>query len=512
MYIALSAKNKIQFIDDTTTPRKRKSIIIMLGQDATTWPYMGRLESRLFQGDLLRISELQKEATSLKQRERTVTEYFTKLRIIWDKLDNFCPESTCSCEIRCIVTCSYCDENGHNESVYFKKHGFPTNKNIIGKKICSHCGKTGHIIEVCYRKHGFPPGHKFHNGKSLMSTNQDIRNDGPTDAIDQEPHTVVPIDNATINDEHVQDHTENENKSPRRSTRVRKPPAYLRDFQISSYSTTNTKYPIAWYKRRNHGFRVQQYVDHHHSPFQQKGIGCKWVYKTKRKANGTIDRFKARLVAKGHTQMEGIDCFNTFSPAVKLTSVHFVLSLASTKNWHLRQLNVNNVFLYGDLNEEVYMQIPPGVLATGKNQRKYALDLLTKTEMLDAVPVSTPMNFSTKVSSDGDPLDDVGTFLAMVLLEGTGGFWVAIDDEVRFNLKNEIINVARQNHDEQEEETEHPIMKIVKGIIKEEGDEEDEDEVEVNESKSSTCCMIQRAFRFHSTLSPCFVLSIVGVA
>jgi hypothetical protein len=92
----------------------------------------------------------------------------------------------------------------------------------------------------------------------------------------------------------------------------------------------------------------------------QNVIDCKWVYKVKRKADGTIDHYKTRLIAKGFKQQYGIDYEETFSHVVKSATIHVVLSLAVSRGWHLRQLDVKNAFLHGVLEEEVYMRQPPG--------------------------------------------------------------------------------------------------------------------------------------------------------
>ena len=87
-------------------------------------------------------------------------------------------------------------------------------------------------------------------------------------------------------------------------------------------------------------------------------MGCRWVYKVKYKADGTLERYKARLVAQGFTQTKGVDFFETFSLVAKLTAIRFLLSVVVANIWFLQQLDVDNAFLYEDLHEEVYMKPP----------------------------------------------------------------------------------------------------------------------------------------------------------
>lgn len=91
-----------------------------------------------------------------------------------------------------------------------------------------------------------------------------------------------------------------------------------------------------------------------------RALPCKWVYRVKTNPDGTVDKFKARLVIKGFNQRAGIDYSETFSPVAKMGTIRALLSLAASKGMHLSQFDVSTAFLYGELEEDIFMKQPDG--------------------------------------------------------------------------------------------------------------------------------------------------------
>ena len=90
-------------------------------------------------------------------------------------------------------------------------------------------------------------------------------------------------------------------------------------------------------------------------------VSNKWVFKVKRLPNGQVDRYKARLVARGFSQQYGIDYEETFAPVVRMESLRVLLAIAAVEDLEVHQMDVITAYLAGDLEEEVYMELPAGL-------------------------------------------------------------------------------------------------------------------------------------------------------
>lgn len=100
-------------------------------------------------------------------------------------------------------------------------------------------------------------------------------------------------------------------------------------------------------------------------PHGHRAIGLKWVFKVKRDEQGAVVKHKARLVAKGYVQKEGVDFGEVFAPVARMESVRMLLAVAAQEGWFVHHMDVKSAFLNGVLEEEVYVQQPPGFIAAG---------------------------------------------------------------------------------------------------------------------------------------------------
>src|SRR5258708_39044369 len=114
-------------------------------------------------------------------------------------------------------------------------------------------------------------------------------------------------------------------------------------------------------RRRN----VYELVD---PPKGRKIIRNRWVFDQK-----TDGRKRARLVAKGFSQVEGIDYEDIFSPVVRYETVRIMFALAALSKWHMRSVDVKTAFLYGELDEELYMEQPEGFAVRGQERKVFNL-------------------------------------------------------------------------------------------------------------------------------------------
>ena len=103
-------------------------------------------------------------------------------------------------------------------------------------------------------------------------------------------------------------------------------------------------------------------------PKGRKAIDCRWVFKVKYKADGSVERHKARLVAKGCSQKPGLDYEETFSPVAKYRSIRTLLAIANQLNLEVHQMDVSTAFLNGKLEEEIYMSQPDRYVKEGEEE------------------------------------------------------------------------------------------------------------------------------------------------
>ena len=101
-------------------------------------------------------------------------------------------------------------------------------------------------------------------------------------------------------------------------------------------------------------------------PKGKRALRNKWVYKVKTREVDSTPIYKARIVVKGFQQKKGVSFDEIFAPVVKMTSIRTILSIATSMDLEIKQLDVKTTFFHGELDEEIYMQQPEGFVEKGK--------------------------------------------------------------------------------------------------------------------------------------------------
>jgi hypothetical protein len=184
----------------------------------------------------------------------------------------------------------------------------------------------------------------------------------------------IPVEHTKVS--HIRNPMEDDNVTTRKSKRPRTTKSFDDDYiiylvdEISSTIEETYSSPDADFWKEAIRSEMDsimsnatwEVVEHPHGC---KPIVSKWVFKKKLRPDSNIERYKARLVIKSYLEKEGEDFFDTYSPVARLTTIRVLLSLAVSHGLLIHQMDVKTTFLNGELDEEIYIEQPAGLVGNG---------------------------------------------------------------------------------------------------------------------------------------------------
>ncbi|GKA67429.1 putative ribonuclease H-like domain-containing protein, partial [Tanacetum coccineum] len=202
-------------------------------------------------------------------------------------------------------------------------------------------------------------------------------------------------------------------------------------------------------------------------PYGKKAIGTKWVYRNKKNERGVVVRNKARLVAQGHRQDEGIDYDEVFAHVARIGAIRIFLAFASYMGFIVYQMDVKNAFLYGKIDEEVYVSQPTSFIDPKYPKKRSWCD-----------EFDTLMKSRFQMSSIGE----LTFFLGLQVKQKEDGIFISQDKYVVEILKKfDFVNVK----------TASIPIETHKSLVK----DEEASDVDVN-PKTSHLSAVKRIFRY----------------
>ncbi|GJT03845.1 putative ribonuclease H-like domain-containing protein [Tanacetum coccineum] len=149
---------------------------------------------------------------------------------------------------------------------------------------------------------------------------------------------------------------------------------------------------FACFLSQNEPKKISEAFEDENLPYEKKAIGTKWVYKNKKDERGVVVRNKARLVAQGHRQEEGIDYDEVFAPVARIEAIRIFLAFASYMGFIVYQMDVKSAFLYGKIDEEVYVSQPQGFIDPKYPKKVYKVEPVCACSRFQVTPKTSHLN------------------------------------------------------------------------------------------------------------------------